>query len=90
MLERDDEYTFLSKHYKLEKIDLDHFKSFLKVQSKDGNFIFDILSRCLISAKNNFIKLYDQKIGIRNIHFLDRSVDEAFYHMFFTVLIKDS
>lgn len=88
MLEREDEYSFLTKQYKLDSIEVSHFKSFLRLQSQDRNFIFDNLSKCLITAKNNFIKQYDQELGIRNIHFLDSSVDQAFKNVFFSVIKK--
>lgn len=89
MLEREEEYSYLKKQYKLENIEILHFKTFLRNQIRDRNFLFDILSKCLISAKNTFIKLYDEKIGIRNIYFLDRSVDEAFNSVFFSKLKED-
>jgi len=86
MLDRDDEYHLLNKKYKLKKIEVASFKTFLKYQSIDRKFVFDFLSKSLITAKNKFILLYNEELGIRNIHFLDRSVDEAFNDVFISVL----
>lgn len=86
MLERESEYSYLTNQYKLQKIQVAHFRKFFKNHLNDRNFLFDMLSKSLISAKNNFIKLYDEQIGIRNIHFLDRSVDDAFNSVFLSVL----
>lgn len=86
MLETEDEYHLLCNQYKLKKIEIRRFKAFIKRQSKEKNFIFDLLSRCLITAKDIYLKLYNQELGIRNIHFLDRSVDQAFDNIIFSSL----
>ena len=72
--------------YKLQYLTISGFKNFLKYQSKDENFIYDILSKCIISGKNTFLKLYDQELGIRNIHNFDKAVDTAFNDVLFKIL----
>ena len=78
MLESDEEYTMLIKQYKLSKISFKCFRNFLKFQNVDDNFVYDILSKCLLQAHDNFIKVYDKELGIRNMYNMDSSVDNAY------------
>jgi len=86
LLEKEEDYTYLIKQYKIPSISITNFRNFMKQQLKDENYIFDLLSKCLISAKNRFLKLYDNKLGMRNILFLESSVDEAYKSVFFSNL----
>ncbi len=88
MLEKTEDCSFLIKQYKLKKISFPLFKTFLKYQSKDDNFIFDLFSKCLVKAKDTYLKLYNNEHGLRNIYNLDIAVDKAFDHVFFTELIE--
>jgi hypothetical protein len=78
MLDNDGEYNMLKKQYKLKNIRYICFKNFLKLQSNNSDFIHEMLSRCLLKAYENFIKIYDKELGIRNIYNMDSSVDKAY------------
>jgi hypothetical protein len=78
LLDSDEEYSLLKKQYKLKKISFNCFRNFLKYQSANENFIFEILSKCLLKAHENFIKVYDKELGIRNMYNMDSSVDSAY------------
>ncbi len=68
----------LRKQYKLSKISYNCFIKFLKNQSFDNSFIYEMLSKCLLKAYENFIKVFDKDLGIRNIYNIDSSVDKAY------------
>lgn len=84
LLENEDEYSFLKKQYNLDGISVSNFANFLRFQCDNDTFVFDLLSKCLISAKQSFLSLYKQELGIRNITNLDKSVDQAFKNNIFS------
>lgn len=84
LLENDDDHIFLKNQYKLDSISVASFTNFLSLQCNDDNFIFDLLSKCLISAKESFLSIYKQELGIRNITNLDKAVDQAFKNIIFS------
>lgn len=90
LIENEEDYNALTKQYKLKFISKQSFKAFLRFQNNDNNFVFDLLSKCLINAKNIFLKLYDKEIGIKNVYFLDRAVDQAFKSNVFSIMEDNS
>lgn len=86
MLDKDEEYKFFLRQYNLRELEYKHFKTFLKYQSYDENFVLYILAKCLISSKNLFLKKYNKELGIRNIHNLDKCIDEKFRDVLFNIL----
>ena len=88
LLERDEEYDLLSKQYKLKRLYINQFVNFIFEQKQNDNYVYDLLSKCLIEAKNIFLEKYQKDLGIRNIQNLDSSVDDAFNNIFLENLNK--
>jgi hypothetical protein len=89
MLDNDnqEEYIIMINKYKLRKISNNSFKNFFKYQSVDDNFIFEMLSKCLLKAHENYLNVYNKELGVRNMYNMDSSVDNA-YKQIFKVLLK--
>jgi uncharacterized phosphosugar-binding protein len=86
MLEKDEEYSFLMKKYNLSNMNSSYFKNFLKRQIIEENFIFEVLSKCLVNTKAIFIKKYKKELGIRNITMLDDCIDQSYKDTFIAII----
>lgn len=74
----DQDYNNLLKTNKLKDITIPQFKNFIKNQTKDCNYIYQILSVCLIEVKKEYLKQFNKEKNELNYLIIEPIISQCF------------
>ena len=88
LIDEHKDYEFQLNNQKLKKISIFQFKNFIKKLNQDENYVYDLLSKCLIKIKENYIKEFDSTKNEMNFLIIDPIIYRCYETEIYDELLK--
>jgi hypothetical protein len=77
-IEDEKDYVGLVKTHKVKRITIPQFRNFVRRQFEDENYIYELLSICLIKIKNEYRNQYSEKDKELNFLIIEPIISNCF------------
>jgi hypothetical protein len=88
LIEEDKDYEFQLKNQNLQKISIFQFKNFIKKLNQDENYIYELLSKCMISIKEKYKREFDSNKNEMNFLIIDPIIYRSYQKEIYDELLK--
>jgi hypothetical protein len=78
LMESEKEMEILIKTHRIKKMTIKQFKCFSRCLLADQNYIYEILAKCLIKVKNEYIRQYKEDKKEMNFLLIEPIIESSF------------
>ena len=79
LMDSNKDVEILRKTHRIELMSIKQFKNFIRKIYSDDNYLFELLAKCVISVKNDYIKQFNKDRKEMNFLLIEPIIQSSFH-----------